>query len=75
MYFVNTKAILSVSYNQRNNSVAKKKIVQDEFQPSMNFPCQVINLGIEAANGNSDGENFRVMNGDVMGSLCPEVLH
>lgn len=55
--------------------IAKKKIVQDEFQPSMNFPCQVINLGIEAANGNSDGENFRVLNGDVMGSLCPEVLH
>lgn len=59
MYFFNIKAILSVSYNQRNNSVAKKKITLGFLKLcKTNFRCQVINLGIEAGNGNSDGENF-----------------
>jgi len=34
-----------------------------------------MNLGTEAGNGNSDGENFRVMNGDMIDSLCLQVLH
>lgn len=41
----------------------------------MNFYCQDIKLGTEAGNGNSDGENFTDMNGDMMDSLCLEVLH
>lgn len=40
----------------------------------MNFYCWVVDLGRGAGNGNSDGENFRVVNGDMVDSLCLEVL-
>lgn len=46
-----------------------------QISASKNLYWWVVDLGTGAGNGNSNGEYFRVVNGDIMDSLCLGILH